>query len=85
MDCFLFFIGLLTFLGEVLMDFTTRKLVTLVKPMSNKNTVEERSRLRCPASCERPSSPRRRLRAPKPRGGGGSGSPGSSRGIRAGV
>lgn len=57
MDCLWVFIALLTFLGEVLMGFTTRKLATLVKLMSNKNIAEERSHLHCPASCTRAVQP----------------------------
>lgn len=54
MDCLWGFIGLFTFPEEVLMGFTTRKLTTLVKLMSNKNIAEERSHLCCPASCTTP-------------------------------
>lgn len=57
MDCLWVFIGLLTFLGEVLLGFTTRKLTTMVKLMSSKNIAEERSHLCCPASCTMPVQP----------------------------
>lgn len=44
------FIGLFTFPGEVLMDFTTRKLTPLVKLICNKSTAEERSQPCCAAA-----------------------------------
>lgn len=43
------------------MGFTTRKLATLVKLMSNKNIAEERARRRAPASCTVPVQPTQAL------------------------
>lgn len=63
------FIGLFTFLGGVLMDFTTRKLTLLVKLICSKSMAEERSCPCCPAALCSPcllQSPRLNVRTTPP-------------------